>query len=102
MTMKTDVADLAAAITLLEEDAHVDSWNITKITNIGHAIDPLGPGYGVTIWARDGRVAERVLFEKSGTERSILDAAKEALRRFHARLEVSRTQSERRETDSDR
>lgn len=78
--MKVDVQDLVSAVELLEAHPSVEAWTIAKITNTEHPLMPVGPGFGVEVWNPSGTV-----FEKSGTQRTVTEAARRAIERLEAR-----------------
>jgi hypothetical protein len=82
-----NVTDLHAAVLLLEQTPAVESWQLTRITNVEHAVPPRGMGFGVAVShsAPPGRQPITVWI-KAGSDRTILQAAELAVAGLKARL----------------
>lgn len=80
--------DVGTAVRLLEDASRRDpnvTWEIARITNTQHAIDPRGAGFGITVtnWSTPDPQHPHRAFEKAGYNRTVTEAAVAALHRVN-------------------
>ena len=84
--IRADADDVTEAVLLLEEEfgGKDVSWNISKITNTAHAIDPIGQGFFVTLRGALPNKDEAI-WGKGGT---VVDAVRDVRRKMDVLLRV--------------
>lgn len=94
-----DQQDLAEAVKLLEAEPDVHCWDLSRITNSQHAVDPRGKGLSVTVvhslepmvtsLSQTMRPSPSLLrvWEKAGRNRTIVNATKVAIGRLKHQIE---------------